>query len=99
MHIQITGKQLETGDALRAHVEARLLSVVEKYYGSGAEANVVFTREGHQFATDCAVHLGRDVYMQAQHQDPDIYASFEGAMTKLEKQLRRHKRKVKGHKG
>lgn len=57
MQINITGRQIETGAALREHVEARLTGAVEKYFNRPADVNVVFSRQGYGYEANCSLHL------------------------------------------
>ncbi|WP_430398031.1 ribosome hibernation-promoting factor, HPF/YfiA family [Ferrovibrio sp.] len=97
MKILISGKQVDLGDALRGHVEMKLIAAVSKYMENAIEANVVFSREGSMFRCACAVHVGTSIDMQADASDPEIYASFDQALDKLAKQVRRDKRKRRNH--
>lgn len=97
MRIQVSGKQLDVGEALRSHVEERLGEAVGKYFDRPVEAVVVFTREGHEFVADSSVHLSTGMTAQAKGRAAEIYASFEGAVERMEKQLRRYKRRLKDH--
>ncbi len=97
MRIQVSGKQIDVGGALRTHVESRLAEVVDKYAERAVEAVVVFTRDRHEFVADSSVHLSTGLTAQAKARAGEIYASFEAAMDRLEKQLRRYKRRLKDH--
>jgi ribosomal subunit interface protein len=97
MRIQVTGKQIDIGDALRAHVEARVGDVVGKYADRAVEAMAIFSRDRHEFVADASVHLPTGMSAQARARADEIYAAFETAMDRLEKQLRRYKRRLKDH--
>ncbi len=97
MRIQVSGKQLDVGDALRAHVEERLGEAVGKYFDRPVEAVVTFSRDGHVFVADSSVHLSTGMTAQATGRADEVYASFEGAVDRMEKQLRRYKRRLKDH--
>lgn len=97
MHIHITGRHLETGAALKAHVEQALTNAVSKYFERGGEVNVTFNKQGHQFEAACALHLDSGLHLHASGSDSDIYASFDQSVGKIEKQLRRYKRRLKNH--
>ena len=97
MKIHITGRQLETGDALQAHVENRLHDAVTKYFERAGDINVTFSKQGHQFQAACALHLDSGLYLHASGADSDIYACFDQSVGKIEKQLRRYKRRLKNH--
>lgn len=97
MKIQVSGKQTEVSDALRSHVERRLLAGVEKYFGDGIEASVVFSREARNHRADCAVHVGHGIQVQSHAETDDITTCFDAAADRLEKQLRRYKRRLRKH--
>lgn len=97
MRIQVSGKQIDIGDALRTHVEDRLVETVGKYFERPVEAVVVFTREGHEFVADSSVHLSTGMTAQAKGRAGEIYSCFDGAVERMEKQLRRYKRRLKDH--
>lgn len=88
---------MDTGDALRAHVETRLDEAVHKYFDHATDINVTFSKQGHSFEAACALHLDSGIYLHASGLDTDVYASFEQSVGKIEKQLRRYKRRLKSH--
>ncbi len=97
MRIQVSGKQIDIGEALRQHVEDRLGEAVSKYFDRPVEAVVTFSKEGHLFVTDSSVHLPTGMKAQATARAEEIYASFDGAVERMDKQLRRYKRRLKDH--
>lgn len=99
MKLNVTGKQMDVGDALRTHVSERLDSAIGKYFSNPIDAHVVFSREGHGYRVDCSVHVGHGVDAQSRATDADIYAAFDAAAERLDKRLRRYKRRLRGHHG
>lgn len=97
MKIHTSGKQVDLGDALRTHVDEKLRAAVAKYMDNAIEANVVFGREGSNYRCHCSVHVGAGIDMQADAEDAEIYLSFDKALEKLAKQVRRDKRKRRNH--
>ncbi|WP_112321027.1 ribosome hibernation-promoting factor, HPF/YfiA family [Oceanibium sediminis] len=97
MQIQVHGKHLDVGEALTTHVNTRLADAVEKYANRPLEAVVTFSKDRHEFCADASVHLSTGLTVQAKGRAADIYESFEGAVEKMEKQLRRYKRRLKDH--
>lgn len=97
MHIQVNGKQIDIGDALRRHVEERLTDRVFKYFDRPVDSQVTFARDGHEFRADCAVHLSTGMNLLSQGRSTEIYASFDQAIDRLEKRLRRYKRRLRDH--
>ena len=97
MQVLITGKQLSVGEALRTHVEGRLSLGVAKYFDHAIDAHVVFSREGPLIRTDCSVHVGSGINVQSHAEIDEIYASFDVAADRIEKRLRRYKRRLRSH--
>lgn len=98
MQIHISGQQIDTGDALRAHVAEKLNAGVGKYFDHTLEANVAFSREGEGYACTTSVHVYAGLTLFAEGRAGDIYGSFDQAADRLEKRLRRHKSRLKDHK-
>ncbi|PWE33639.1 ribosome-associated translation inhibitor RaiA [Maritimibacter sp. 55A14] len=97
MLYQISGKQIDIGDALKIHVEQGLDAVVEKYAERPTDANVVFSRDAHEYVCEATVHLSTGLTAQARARATEIYGAFEQCCDKMEKQLRRYKRRLKNH--
>ena len=97
MRYQISGKQIDIGTALQQHVRSEIDTVIEKYGQRPTDAVVVFSRVAHQFACEAAVHLSTGLSVQARAQAGEVYAAFDACSDKMEKQLRRYKRRLKDH--
>ena len=97
MQIQIAGKQIEVGQALRERIADGLDAGVSKYFDRTGEAQVFVSRPGRDFVVDCSVHLPSGVTLQAHGEADDAYAAFEKALEKMEKRVRRYHRRLKDH--
>ena len=99
MQVVITGRQLNVGDQLRGHAEKQLADVIAKYFDQAIEASVVFSLEGSgkQVRSDISVHVGRNIKMHGHAEAFDAKASFDVALERLAKQLRRQKRRLRDH--
>ena len=97
MRYQITGKQIDIGDALQTHVKSELNDIVEKYAERPTDANVVFSKSGHEHICEATIHLSTGLTAQAKAHATEIYAAFDECAEKMEKQLRRYKRRLKDH--
>lgn len=97
MRYQITGKQIDIGEALQTHVQTELNDVVGKYAGRPTDANVTFSKSGHEYVCETVVHLSTGLTAQARGVSPEIYAAFDSATDKMDTQLRRYKRRLKDH--
>lgn len=100
MQVTVTGKQMDVGESLRGHAESATSAIADKYLGKAIEAHVVFCRERHLFLSDISLHAWRGLTVQCHGEAADAYAAFDDAALRLEKQLRRYKRRLRArHKG
>ncbi|EBA14206.1 ribosome hibernation-promoting factor, HPF/YfiA family [Roseobacter sp. CCS2] len=97
MRYQISGKQIDIGAALQTHVKTELDDILSKYAGRPTEAYVVFSKSGHEFVCEAVVHLSTGLTAQATGKATEIYAAFDASSEKMDKQLRRYKRRLKDH--
>ncbi len=97
MRYQISGKQIDIGEALQTHVKAELGEVVEKYAQRPTEAVVVFSKVAHEHVCEAVIHLSTGLNAAAKGHATEIYAAFESCREKMDKQLRRYKRRIRNH--
>jgi ribosomal subunit interface protein len=99
MTIQVTGKNLDVGEALRSYVRERIEQAVEKFIGRTLTGHVRVEKEHGGFRTDCTIHLWQGMSLEAHGVAPDAYQSADLACDRLEKRVRRYKRRLKKHGG
>ena len=99
MAIQITGKNLDLGASLRGYVTDRLEKAFDKYGTDGLSGHIFVEKEHGQFMTQCSVHLRSGLSLQSEGCAGEAYASVDEAMDRLEKRLRRYKRRLKNRHG
>jgi len=99
VQISVSGKKIDVGSSLKTHVESRLGSSVSKFFDKAIDANVVFSKESHMFRADVIVNegTGTGIVIKSNGLAADVYTSFDMAADRIEKQLRRYKRKIKNH--
>lgn len=97
MQIQITGKHMDLGGALRSRIEDGLEAAVSKYFSRTGEASVFVSQHGHLVEVDCNVHLPSGIVLQSSGKATDPYAALEDSLDKMEKRVRRYKRRLKDH--
>jgi ribosomal subunit interface protein len=97
MRYQISGKQLDVGEALQTHVKTELGETLAKYSQRPTDAAVVFSRMAHELLCETSVHLSTGLTAAAKGSGPDVYAAFETCRERMDKQLRRYKRRLKDH--
>lgn len=101
MDIRVSGHQLETGEALRARAAERLQAIAEKYASRIVSAQVTFGKGPHDHGFTCEIvaYAPQGLVHKATDQAADARAAFDAAAEKLDKQVRRHSRKAKEHRG
>ena len=99
MRIQVAGRQMDVGEALRTRIEGELTEGVGKYFSRATDAVVTVGRNGGGvgFEVDCTVHLASGISLQAEGQGADAHGAFSEALEKLEKRVRRYKRRLRNH--
>lgn len=99
MQIKVSGKQVDVGDALHTHVEERLSGSIPKYIDRVTQCDVVVSREAHQFRADIVLNTGThsNFVVKGRADAVDAHAAFDAAAEKIEKQLRRYKRRLTDH--
>jgi ribosomal subunit interface protein len=97
MDIRISGHQVETGEALKDHVADRLQGIADKYFSRAISAEVTFGKGPHDngFTCDIVSHVMKGLVLKGHHEAQDAHLAFDGAATKIEKQLRRYMRRLK----
>jgi ribosomal subunit interface protein len=95
MPFRISGKNLDIGEALRERVNARIVEALGKYFDGGYSGHVTVEKEGFGFRTECAIHLDSGITLHTEANAADAYASADQAALRIEKRLRRYKRRLK----
>ena len=70
MRYQISGKQIDIGEALSTHVQTEIGTTVDKYSQRPTDATVIFSRNAHEFTCDAVVHLSTGLNVQAKGARP-----------------------------
>jgi ribosomal subunit interface protein len=97
MEIRVSGHQVETGEALRTHVEERLQAIADKYFSRSISAHVTFGRgqHGNGFSCDIVAHVMQGVILKGSGSAMDAHPAFDQAADRIETQLRRYMRRLK----
>ena len=95
MPFRVSGKNLDIGEALRERVSARVVEALSEYFNGGYSGHVTVEKEGFGFRTECAIHLDSGIVLHTEANAADAYASADQAALRIEKRLRRYKRRLK----
>jgi len=99
MQISISGKNMDTGTAFQSHAEDALNGVVNKYFESAVSGHVTLEKSDSGFKVKTRVALSRRIELEATGFAHDAHAALDAAIEHAEKRLRRHKRRLKNHRG
>jgi ribosomal subunit interface protein len=99
MIISVSGKNMDTGAAFQTHAETALNNVVEKYFDRAVSGHVTLEKADSGFRVKTRVALSRRMELEATGFAHDAHAALEAAIEHAEKRLRRHKRRLKNHRG
>lgn len=95
MQINITGHHIEVTEALRNYVDKRFARL-QRHYDNITHAHVVLTVEKQRQKAESTLNLsGADIFATSEHED--MYAAIDGLVDKLDRQVLKHKEKLKKH--
>ncbi|CAN8142773.1 ribosome hibernation-promoting factor [uncultured Thiomicrorhabdus sp.] len=95
MQVNITGHHIDVTDALRSYVSEKL-EKLERHFDHVTNVHVILTVNKQSQIAEATVHAsGADLF--AQHDSEDMYASIDGLVDKLDRQIIKHKEKIGNH--
>ncbi|MGB1360970.1 MAG: ribosome hibernation-promoting factor, HPF/YfiA family [Alphaproteobacteria bacterium] len=92
MELQITGKNVDIGQALPQHIKDSVKNLVEKYFKKATDARVIMQKNGGMFKAEIQIHVNKYINVDAHGLAGDAYSAFELALEHVAKMLRRKKR-------
>ena len=85
-----------SGDAAeKVYVAPGKYDEIYNFVSGGFNGQVVVEREGTGFRTHCAIHLDSGITLQSSATAHNAYASSDIAAERIEKRLRRYKRRIR----
>ncbi|GEJ57495.1 ribosome hibernation-promoting factor, HPF/YfiA family [Anaeromyxobacter diazotrophicus] len=96
MQVNITFRHLESTEALKAHARDKV-ERIQRYIDRPSEAHVVLDLENLEHKADINLKAG-PFQLRGRAKSGDMYASIDAAAEKIERQLKKHKEKLKSHK-
>jgi ribosomal subunit interface protein len=95
MDIRVSGHQVATGTALQGHADTRLSGIVDKYFARALSSNVTFGKAPQgAFRCDIVTHVMQGLILKGHGIAQDAHVALDQAADKIEKQLRRYKRRL-----
>ena len=99
MQILVSGQHIAIGQSLQDYAKGRAADSIHKYFDHAPSANIHFAKQNYEFLCDIVVNdgTGRHVIIKSNAASNDAYTAFDAALSKIEKQLRKYKSKLKDH--
>lgn len=95
MDIRVSGHQMTTGAALQDHVSDRLGNIIDKHFNRALSSSVTFGKApAGAFSCDIVMHVMQGLILKGHSATQDAHIAFDQAAEKIEKQLRRYKRRL-----
>ena len=97
MQVNLTGHHVDVTDALRAYVDEKIARL-ERHFDHVTNVHVILSVEKLTKKAEATVHIaGADVFAESTHED--MYAAIDALVDKLDRQVLKHKEKLKKHRG
>ncbi len=97
MNANVTFRHMESSSSLRSYATKKLEHVCEKYVQGPVDASIVFSVEKFWHVADFTLQI-KNLTVKGSERTEDMYSSIDLALAKIEKQLRRHKDRLRDHK-
>lgn len=97
MEIQISGQHIEVTQAIEKHIHNKFRRI-EKHFESMVNVHVVLKVEKTQHIGEATIHIShQDIAATASSED--MYKTINVLVDKLDRQIVKHKEKLKNHHG
>jgi ribosomal subunit interface protein len=97
MRVQVAGRHMDVGEALRTRISEELSAGISKYFNRATDALVTVEKDGPRYGVDCVVHLASGITLEVGGKGGDAHGAFDDALVKIEKRVRRYKSRLRNH--
>jgi ribosomal subunit interface protein len=99
MQVVIHGKHIDIGDAFRGYIEDKLQETCTKYFNHTVQSDVHLAKDtaNHLYRSDITLAVGNGIVLKATAEEHDPYPAFDKATSKLAKQLKKYKSRLRDH--
>jgi len=95
MQINISGRHVEVTESMKEYVTSKL-ERLNNHHDRITSTNVILSVDKLIQKAEATVHVsGKDVFADASHED--LYAAIDSLADKLDRQLIKHKEKMRNH--
>ncbi len=93
MNLHMTGHHLEITPAIRDYVHSKMTRI-NRHFDHVIDVNMILSVEKLRQKIEASVHMsGKDIF--AESADDDMYAAIDFLVDKLDRQIVKHKEKIK----
>lgn len=97
MHIDLTGNHVDLTDALRDYVKEKM-GRLERHFDHVTKTHVILEVDKKRHIAEATVNVpGANGNLHATAEHDDMYAAIDGLIDKLDRQIIKHKEKLKDH--
>jgi putative sigma-54 modulation protein len=93
MRVTIAGKGMEISDYLK-DVATKKIAKLQRYFEAGTEAHITMSIQKSRHIVEVTIPFD-GVVLRGEESTGDMYASIDGVVRKLEKQIHRHRTALK----
>lgn len=97
MNANVSYRNMESSPALRDYAVRKLEKITDKYVRGRTDASIVLSVEKFRHIANITLSI-KNLTVKGKSQSQDMYSSIDLALEKIEKQLRRHKDRIRDHK-
>ena len=95
MNITISGRHMDVTEGLRDHIDGGL-GKVRDHFDKVIDVNVILDIERHRQIAEINLHAN-GLHINAKETTDDMYASFDSALNKIDRQVLKHKARINRH--
>ena len=97
MNVTVKGRHMDITDALKSYAVEKVTKV-GKYLPESSEAQITLAVEKFRHKAEVLIKTN-GILIQASEESEEMYASIDKVMDKLNRQVKKYKERLKGHKG
>ena len=95
MQVSLSGHHVEITDSMRNYVNEKIARL-ERHFDQALDINIVLTVEKLRHRAEATLHVSGG-NLHADDVQEDMYAAIDGLVDKLDRQVKKHKEKIKSH--
>ncbi|MFP6584066.1 MAG: ribosome-associated translation inhibitor RaiA [Candidatus Hydrogenedentota bacterium] len=95
MNVSISGRHIDITEGLRDHIDGGLEKVTD-HFNKVIDIDVILDVQRHRHIAEINLHAN-GLRINAKEASGDLYSSFDSAVTKIDKQIRKHKDRINRH--